>query len=241
MTDRLRQAIRESGLPMLTLANESGVERVSLLRFARGDQSLRLDIADKLAVYFGLDLQPTQPTTVKEKKTTGNAPTCRTYTDNPRRLVPRQRIFLVLSCAANDDHFAAVFLETWERLPVAARKRIAAAAKRDRAGLLVAVMPDLPQDRQGEAAAGSLLVQFSVELVDLWPKPSLQRIIAHELAHIYDNLDGNKPLTESEAELERRVNAITDTWGFLRDWQVPDADDGARMKRNLTNAKTKGR
>ena len=32
----------------------------SLIRFARGDQSLRLDIADRLAAYFGLELQPTK-------------------------------------------------------------------------------------------------------------------------------------------------------------------------------------
>lgn len=56
ITDRLRQAIRESGLPMLTLATETGIQRASLIRFARGDQSLRLDIADRLAVYFGLEL-----------------------------------------------------------------------------------------------------------------------------------------------------------------------------------------
>ncbi len=60
MTETLRQAIIESGLPMLTLANESGVERVSLIRFKRGEQSLRLDCADKLAVYFGLELRPTR-------------------------------------------------------------------------------------------------------------------------------------------------------------------------------------
>jgi plasmid maintenance system antidote protein VapI len=57
MTEALRQAIRESGLPMLTLATGTGIERTSLIRFARGDQSLRLDIADRLAVYFGLELQ----------------------------------------------------------------------------------------------------------------------------------------------------------------------------------------
>lgn len=56
MTDRLRQAIAESGLPMLTIATETGIERASLIRFARGDQSLRLDIADRLAEYFGLEL-----------------------------------------------------------------------------------------------------------------------------------------------------------------------------------------
>lgn len=58
MTETLRQAIRESGLPMLTLATETGIQRASLIRFARGDQSLRLDIADRLAEYFGLELQP---------------------------------------------------------------------------------------------------------------------------------------------------------------------------------------
>jgi len=58
MTDALRQAIADSGLPMLTLATETGIQRASLIRFARGDQSLRLDIADRLAAYFGLELQP---------------------------------------------------------------------------------------------------------------------------------------------------------------------------------------
>ncbi len=56
MTETLRQAIADSGLPMLRLAKATGIERVSLIRFARGDQSLRLDIADRLAVYFGLEL-----------------------------------------------------------------------------------------------------------------------------------------------------------------------------------------
>jgi plasmid maintenance system antidote protein VapI len=56
MTDTLRQVIRESGLPMLTLATATGIQRASLIRFARGDQSLRLDIADRLAAYFRLEL-----------------------------------------------------------------------------------------------------------------------------------------------------------------------------------------
>ena len=57
MTSTLRQAIRESRLPMLTLATETGIERASLIRFARGDQSLRLDIADRLAAHFRLELR----------------------------------------------------------------------------------------------------------------------------------------------------------------------------------------
>lgn len=56
LTDRLRRAVAECELPMLTLANAAGIERASLLRFARGDQSLRLDNADRLVEYFGLRL-----------------------------------------------------------------------------------------------------------------------------------------------------------------------------------------
>ena len=58
MTEVLRRAIDESGLPTLTIANEAGIARASLIRFIRGEQSLRLDIADKLADYFDLELTP---------------------------------------------------------------------------------------------------------------------------------------------------------------------------------------
>lgn len=242
LTDPLRQAIADSGLPLLRLANATGVARASLIRFVRGDTSIRLDIADRLAEYFDLELQPTNAKGTGKDGTTGTPPTCRRYGDQPRRLVPRHRVFLALSYAADDDHFAAAFLETWERLPAAARKRIADAAKQDRAGLLVAVLPDLPQDRDGGAAAGALMIQFSARLVDLMPKASLQRIVAHELAHVYDNIGrGFAMPTEPEAELERRVDAIADSWGFARDWQAPNAADTARIKRNLTNRKAKGR
>jgi plasmid maintenance system antidote protein VapI len=60
MTDVLREAILDSGLPLLTIATETGVERASISRFVRGKNSLRLDIADKLADYFGLALTPTR-------------------------------------------------------------------------------------------------------------------------------------------------------------------------------------
>lgn len=56
MTEVLRRAIHESGLTMLKIAEDTGIQRASLIRFARGDQSLRLDVADKLAAYFGLRL-----------------------------------------------------------------------------------------------------------------------------------------------------------------------------------------
>jgi plasmid maintenance system antidote protein VapI len=56
MTDVLRCAIRDCGLNHFRLSEESGVSRLSIVRFARGERSLRLDMADKLATYFGLVL-----------------------------------------------------------------------------------------------------------------------------------------------------------------------------------------
>jgi hypothetical protein len=58
LTDALRRAILESGLSFKGLADKTGVLRQSLMKFARGEQSLRLDMADKLAVFFGLALMP---------------------------------------------------------------------------------------------------------------------------------------------------------------------------------------
>lgn len=62
MTDVLRRAIVESGTPYLTLAQATGVQRASIMRFATGQRSLRLDMADRLAEHFGLTLQPIKPT-----------------------------------------------------------------------------------------------------------------------------------------------------------------------------------
>lgn len=56
ITDVLRQTIIDSGLPHLRIEQDTGVQRASIRRFVRGLNSLRLDIADKLAAYFSLTL-----------------------------------------------------------------------------------------------------------------------------------------------------------------------------------------
>ena len=58
ITDTLRDCINSSELPFLRLEAETGVLRQSLMKFSRSEQSLRLDQADKLAEFFGLDLRP---------------------------------------------------------------------------------------------------------------------------------------------------------------------------------------
>jgi plasmid maintenance system antidote protein VapI len=56
MTEAIREAIADSGLSFKALEREAAVSRQSLMRFVRGEQSLRLDMADKLAKFFELQV-----------------------------------------------------------------------------------------------------------------------------------------------------------------------------------------
>jgi plasmid maintenance system antidote protein VapI len=57
VSNLLRRTIVESGVSYNALHRETGVSRASIMRFVEGRQSLRLDMADRLAAYFGLALQ----------------------------------------------------------------------------------------------------------------------------------------------------------------------------------------
>jgi plasmid maintenance system antidote protein VapI len=54
ITDVLRRTIIDSGVSYKALSRETGVARASIQRFVDGRQSIRLDMADRLAAYFGL-------------------------------------------------------------------------------------------------------------------------------------------------------------------------------------------
>ena len=62
ITEALRAAINASELSFLALERETGVLRQSLMPFARGEAGINIDAADKLAVYFGLNLVPHKQT-----------------------------------------------------------------------------------------------------------------------------------------------------------------------------------
>jgi plasmid maintenance system antidote protein VapI len=53
LTELLRKAISEAP-SFRAIEKATGVKRQSLMKFARGEQSLRLDMADRLAAYFGI-------------------------------------------------------------------------------------------------------------------------------------------------------------------------------------------
>lgn len=55
MTQVLKQAIAQGGETYTAIESTTGVKRASIMRFMRGEQSLRLDLADKLAEHFGIE------------------------------------------------------------------------------------------------------------------------------------------------------------------------------------------
>lgn len=61
MSETLRKKVMndfENGESFRAIERDSGVLRQSLMKFVRGETSLRLDVADKLAAYYGQELMP---------------------------------------------------------------------------------------------------------------------------------------------------------------------------------------
>ena len=56
LTNVLRKTMEESGQSLYQIAKDTGIVSQSLLRFKRGETSLRLDKADVLAAYLELEL-----------------------------------------------------------------------------------------------------------------------------------------------------------------------------------------
>jgi plasmid maintenance system antidote protein VapI len=54
LTELLRQSLAEAE-SLRGVARATGLKHPSLLKFLRGEQSLRLDLADKLAEHFGIE------------------------------------------------------------------------------------------------------------------------------------------------------------------------------------------
>jgi plasmid maintenance system antidote protein VapI len=56
LRETILQAVEAGQTNFKALERETGVTRASIMRFAKGTRSLRLDMADRLATYFGLEL-----------------------------------------------------------------------------------------------------------------------------------------------------------------------------------------
>jgi transcriptional regulator with XRE-family HTH domain len=58
LTEVLRATIERSGLSDYRISKATGIDTANLGRFLRGEMSVRLDKADRLAAYLGLRLVP---------------------------------------------------------------------------------------------------------------------------------------------------------------------------------------
>ncbi len=68
LSEALRAAIVDSGMSLRQIAEETGLRHPSISRFLAGKTSLRLDLADRLAVLFGLQVIRTAPAAKKYPK-----------------------------------------------------------------------------------------------------------------------------------------------------------------------------
>ena len=59
MTELLRKALAEAE-SLRAVERATGVKRQSMMKFLRGEQSLRLDKADRLAEHFGIECHQTK-------------------------------------------------------------------------------------------------------------------------------------------------------------------------------------
>jgi transcriptional regulator with XRE-family HTH domain len=66
ITAVLKTAIERSGLTCYRIAKNTGIDEANLGRFIRGEISVRLDKADRLAAYLGLRLVPDPDATPPE-------------------------------------------------------------------------------------------------------------------------------------------------------------------------------
>ncbi len=57
MAETLRKMILDTGKPVATIAEDVGIPQPMLHRFVRGEQGLTLRTAEKLVVYFNLELR----------------------------------------------------------------------------------------------------------------------------------------------------------------------------------------
>lgn len=65
VSDRLREAIRESNKTMYEVAKEAGVDYSIVRRFLNDERDMKLATADRLAAYFGLELTSSRPARTK--------------------------------------------------------------------------------------------------------------------------------------------------------------------------------
>jgi len=64
---QMRDAIRNSGLPVVEIARQAGISQGQLSRFMRNQRTLTLPVAEKVCDVLGLELRPSKQTIAKKE------------------------------------------------------------------------------------------------------------------------------------------------------------------------------
>jgi hypothetical protein len=151
------------------------------------------------------------------------------------KLLPRHKVEL---CAFQGDgqRFADLFVQTWKRLPLWARRRILGfwrdALLFDKASSVARNSPiiELADDWSGRPERGFAMVdylghrmRFRPIDVDVMPADVVQDLIAHELAHVLQDVYGIKCISVDDEGIMTYIDANGDYFGCLREIEA-DAD-----------------
>jgi len=138
-------------------------------------------------------------------------------------LAPRHAVYL-RAYASGGARFAHLFRETWDRLPLNARRAILKLWKsNDVRSTGVLLSPDIeyasdwsgkePGD-VGYVRCGGHIIRFASRRVEKMPDDVVQDLIAHELAHVYQWASGEDMHVLDSFDIEYFADEIMDYWGF---------------------------
>lgn len=168
------------------------------------------------------------------------------------RLLPRHKVYLLVA-AGDGFRFAKNFRETWRRIPLWGRRRILRHWRAEHPGEPV-IKPCIrlcegwerrPLSK-GLAGLKATVLQEGCELcfwsqiVEAYPDPLVQDLIAHELAHVVQLTMGFSWVGEDPFEVEEHADGLIEQWGFdvhaMDEWDekncvTPDFSKLSKAKR----------
>lgn len=124
--------------------------------------------------------------------------------------------------------FVRLFRETWQRIPLGDRRLMRKHWRTPIDGVVMADSPEIyvegwwperdPGDL-GRCGQRGHALSFWTPVIRMWPDENIRELIAHELAHVVQNADSDKPLVSTHEhrifdDVESDADNIMDMWGF---------------------------
>jgi hypothetical protein len=137
-------------------------------------------------------------------------------------------LYLRVQACGDDDRFAKLFSQTWEKIPACYRQEMARWWKEHPDFYNVCSVPayvvphielrkDLPDEEEPAAICdrGGLQLLFRSQIIDTMPCQMVKFVIAHELAHVWQHAVARRALTADPASLLASKNGRTNSLSSL--------------------------